>query len=173
MKYFVAILLGFFNFTVMAEQICDKSLPETTPSARFTDNGDGSVSDSVTGLVWKKCIEGASGDACDVGQDSLFTWQVALQRVDSQNLAIALGYNDWRLPNVKELATLVELQCHSPAANLAVFPNLPVDIGVNSSLVWSSSPSSESAFAWGVQFIGGEVAQANKNNTGFVRLVRN
>lgn len=173
MKYLIATLLVFLTASVTAEQICDSSLATTTSITRFIDNGDGSVTDSATGLVWKKCVEGVSGDACEAGQNLIFTWQGALQRAVSENSVTALGYNDWRLPNVKELATLVELQCHSPAINLFIFPNQPVEIEVNSSLTWTSSPSTETPFAWGVQFIEGEVAQANKNNTGFVRLVRN
>ena len=168
----LTLSLGLIG-TAVADQKCDSSLPATTPDARFTDNGDGTVTDSVAGLMWKKCLEGMSGSSCSAGQEQKFTWQTALQRASSEASMTSLGYTDWRLPNVKELATIAELRCHSPAANLTVFPNLPADIDVNLSLLWSSSPSTENAFAWGVQFIEGDVAQANKNNIGFVRLVRN
>lgn len=171
-KIIVGVLFGTLSVIAQAGQQCDASLAETAPDSRFTDNGDGSVSDNVTGLMWKKCIEGLSGTACGTGQGLAFIWQTALQRAVSENLLSPLGYSDWRLPNIKELATLVELQCHLPAANLNRFPNQPGAIEVNSSLSWSSSPSSESAFAWAVQFLEGGVAQANKNSIGFVRLVR-
>jgi len=167
------LLASLSSTTLLAEQICDTTLPETAPASRFVDNGDGTVSDSASGLMWRKCVEGVSGNSCDAGQELVFTWQGGLQRVDSQNAVTASGYNDWRLPNIKELATLAELACYLPATNLTVFPNQPADIDTNLALTWSSSPSSKEAFAWGVQFVEGEVAQANKNNTGFVRLVRN
>lgn len=172
-KYLAGFALLAFSSVTAAEQICDGTLPQTAPDSRFTDNGDGTVSDSVTGMMWQKCIEGVSGNTCEAGQELVFTWQGALQRAVSENTATSLGFNDWRLPNIKELATLAELSCHSPAINLSVFPNTPSDIEVNSSLTWSSSPTTVKAFAWGVQLIEGDVSMANKNNTGFVRLVRN
>jgi len=62
----------------------------------FTDNGDGTVTDAATGLMWSKTDSG-----------SAMTWQNALAWVQTRNAANYQGHNDWRLPNVKELHTLV------------------------------------------------------------------
>jgi hypothetical protein len=62
----------------------------------FTAHGDGTVTDANTGLVW------AQGDC-----GSAMTWQDALAWVQSRNSANYLGHNDWRLPNAKELHSLV------------------------------------------------------------------
>jgi len=62
----------------------------------LADNGDGTVSDAATGLMW------AAGDS-GVGM----TWQEALAWVQANNAASYLGHRDWRLPNAKELHSLV------------------------------------------------------------------
>ena len=63
----------------------------------FVDNGDGSITDSATGLMW-------SQDDSGMG----LNWEEALAWVDTQNAANYLGYSDWRLSNVKELQSIVD-----------------------------------------------------------------
>ncbi len=64
---------------------------------RFRDHADGTVSDLATGLMWAKADSGKG-----------FSWQEALAWVQSQNAARYLGYTDWRLPNVKELQSILD-----------------------------------------------------------------
>ncbi|OQX00619.1 MAG: hypothetical protein BWK80_61500, partial [Desulfobacteraceae bacterium IS3] len=63
----------------------------------FTDNGDQTVTDNATGLMWSK----------NDGSTSM-TWQDALAYVQTQNAANYLGYSDWRLPNAKELHSVLD-----------------------------------------------------------------
>jgi hypothetical protein len=63
----------------------------------FTTNGDGTITDSATGLMWAQTDSGTG-----------LTWQEALAWVETQNAANYLGYNDWRLPNAKELQSIVD-----------------------------------------------------------------
>lgn len=63
----------------------------------FTDNGNGTVSDGATGLMW------AQNDSAEG-----LNWEEALAWVQSKNAANYLGYSDWRLPNVKELQSIVD-----------------------------------------------------------------
>lgn len=63
----------------------------------FHDNGDGTITDRATGLMWSKADGG-------VGMD----WQAALARVQQLNATNYLGHNDWRLPNAKELQSLAD-----------------------------------------------------------------
>ena len=58
----------------------------------YTDNGDGTVSDNVTGLMWQQ----------DPGEK--MTWSEASDAVGSFRLG---GYNDWRIPTIKELYSLI------------------------------------------------------------------
>jgi len=60
----------------------------------FIDNGDGTISDTATGLMWQKSDNG-------IGMD----WKTSLSY--SENLELA-NYSDWRLPNAKELQSIVD-----------------------------------------------------------------
>jgi hypothetical protein len=70
----------------------------------FQDNGDGTVTDVPTGLMWSK-----------QDSDSGMNWQEALAWTQARNDESWLGHNDWRLPNAKELQSLVDY-AHSPGA---------------------------------------------------------
>jgi hypothetical protein len=75
----------------------------------FHDNGDGTIADRSTGLVWSKA---------DGGQG--MNWQDALAWVQKKNAEKSLGHDDWRLPSVKELQSIVDYTrspdtSHSPA----------------------------------------------------------
>lgn len=63
----------------------------------FTDNGNGTVTDNATGLMWSQHDSG-------IGMN----WQDALAWVQSKNQASYLGYSDWRLPNAKELQSIID-----------------------------------------------------------------
>jgi parallel beta-helix repeat protein len=82
------------------------------PSNRFTDNSDGMIIDSLTGLMWTKDAKSFSIETCTVGNR---TWQDALDYVKCLNINKYLGYNDWRLPNRKELYSLYDYSQYHPA----------------------------------------------------------
>ena len=156
----IALALG----AAQAEQVCRDDILATAPDSRFQDNGNGTVTDLATGLIWKQCAEGLSGAGCASGSPATFTWQEALQHAEA---AVFAGSDLWRLPNKNELASLVERRCYGPAINERHFPNTP------SFLFWSSSPNaSDSSFAWLVNFRYGGVANYFKFFDAYVRLVR-
>jgi len=163
----VAALLGL---PCVAFATCNAAVAATAPDARFTDNGNGTVSDSRTGLMWKQCSEGQTSATtpCTGGAALTFTWQQALQRADTVNGSGGFaGHSDWRLPNSNELASLVERQCTNPAINATRFPNTVA------SYYWSSSPDAySSASAWYVYFYNGYVNDNYKTSSYYVRLVR-
>lgn len=64
---------------------------------QYAHNGDGTVTDAATGLMWAQMDSG-------VGMD----WPSALAWVQQKNAEGHLGYRDWRLPNVKELQSIVD-----------------------------------------------------------------
>ena len=88
--------------------------------ARFVDNADGTLIDLVTGLMWKRCPEGLTGDGCAEGAVSNKVWGVAMKTARDSTFA---GYDDWRLPNLKEIQTLVDVSKNNPAQDTTVFPN--------------------------------------------------
>ncbi|CAK0752258.1 conserved exported hypothetical protein [Gammaproteobacteria bacterium] len=158
-----------FLFTVVhtvAAQNCQTSnITASTPTSQFTDNRDGTVSDTVTGLMWKRCAEGMNWDGVSCSDNaSFFTWSNALQQAAASGYA---GKADWRLPNIKELRSIVERQCSDPSINLSVFPNTP------SSYFWSGSPvAGDSSSAWSVSFGNGYASWDGRYFGSAVRLVR-
>ena len=60
----------------------------------FTDNGDGTITDLATGLMWQQADNGEGLD-----------WEDALNYAESLNMA---GYDDWRLPDAKELQSIID-----------------------------------------------------------------
>ena len=163
----ISLLVIVSNATA---QICKKeTIPATTPTARFEINGDGTVTDELTGLMWKRCLEGQSGIGCTQISAQAFIWEAAKQQADNVNKKSRFaGYSDWRIPNIKELSSIVENKCHDPAINLSVFPNTP------SIFVWSSTPSiSGKNHAWGVDFSSGYAGYSLRDSADkSVRLVR-
>ena len=71
----------------------------------FHDNGDNTISDNATGLMWSKYDSGKGMD-----------WKTALAWVQQKNAEKYLGHNDWRLPNAKELQSIVDYS-RSPATS--------------------------------------------------------
>jgi len=80
--------------------------PEANPQS-FTDNGDGTITDNVTGLMWQKV---------DAGE---MTWENAVNNASAQTTG---GYSDWRLPNPHELFSLFNYENNGVALNLTYFP---------------------------------------------------
>lgn len=159
-----AALLISLAFVGHAQQICRTGIVPSTPDSRFVDNGDGTISDSDTGLMWQKCSLGLSGNRCNNGSATTHNWQQALEA--AQNNALA-EYSDWRLPNIKELSSIAEQKCHNPAINSNYFPN------TQSTYYWSASPESNgSSTAWNVHFYFGYAHNHYRRTDLYVRLVR-
>lgn len=131
----LTLLLAISSYagTVRAVQTCrsESEIPANTPTEQFIDHGDGTVTDTKTGLMWAKCPEGLSGSDCATGSAITHNWQEALNLASTSVFA---DYNDWRLPNINELLSIIERQCANPAINLLVFPNTPA------SFFWTASP---------------------------------
>ena len=150
----------------------DSTIPPSNPDSFYIDHGDGTVSDTRTVLMWDQCYRGQVGSACSGDAISTYQWAAALGVAVSANIANYKGYNDWRLPNVKELRSLVEQCRSSPAINDKFFP---ASLGED---FWSSSPSASfSGNAWYVSFTavnyyGSNVTDGNGHYSKRVRLVR-
>ncbi|MBF0628702.1 MAG: tandem-95 repeat protein [Magnetococcales bacterium] len=135
------------------------------PGTRFADNGDGTVTDNLTGLVWMT-------NANCWGRQS---WSNALAMVAGLNdgsercAGYATGtHTDWRLPNLKEMKSLIDRS--------RVAPGLPAGhpfSGVQSDYYWSStSNASRTNTAWVVYLGSGFISNASKTPTCYVWPVR-
>ena len=74
----------------------------------FVDNGDQTITDNATGLMWSKSDSGAG-----------MNWQDALAWVQTQNAVHYLGHNDWRLPDAKELQSILDYSRSPDTTNSA------------------------------------------------------
>ena len=114
----------------------------------YSDNGDGTVTDPTTGLVWMRCSMGQiwDGTTC-TGTAKSFTFDGANALTGKVTFA---GKSDWRLPNIRELQTIVDRSVFNPAIDKAAFPN------TSASNFWSASAyAGGSYYAWGVYFYNG------------------
>lgn len=129
-------LMTMWQCGASAQQLC---LPDvitaSTPIENFVVEKV-TVVDRTTGLMWTRCFAGVSGESCDSGEAKLMSWPAALQYATKMNQESFLGYRNWRVPNIKELTSIAEVQCANPALNPALFPAAPP------LKVWSSSPYS-------------------------------
>ncbi|MEN6538889.1 MAG: DUF1566 domain-containing protein [Mizugakiibacter sp.] len=127
--------------------------PNIAILSRFIDNGDGTVTDTTTGLMWSK---GTVGDAS-------ICWNDADTACRELTLA---GHRDWRLPTRAELLSLVDDTRHDPAIDSSIFECHP-------SWYWTSTPTAwASSCAWLVSFSYGLAYFNPRNGLAFVRAVR-
>ena len=120
--------------------------------------------------MWARCLWGVSGLNCSTGTPTYVSWTDALEAPRWANEAAYLTFNNWRLPNIKELATLINYQCTAPAINLTLFPNM------DAVQVWSSSPYVfYPHYAWIIDFSTGHIEYADRTDgrQRAVILVRN
>jgi len=136
---------------------------------RFHDNGDGTVTDPVTGLVWMRCNVGQSwiGDRCTDPKAwfVMYSWKEAVKLPEKITFA---GRNDWRVPSIDELASIVDSRCIDPSIDLLAFPTTP------SWYYWSSTPFGDNPeYAWRIDFRTGKENSDLKSSVSYnIRLVR-
>jgi hypothetical protein len=134
------------------------------PPQRFTDNGDGTVTDNLTGLIWLKNANFKAGKR---------TWAQALADCATLNngeggLSDGSVEGDWRLPNAKELYSLIDLGRFNPA-----LPSGHPFTGVQSDRYWSSSTVADyTVYAWVVYLGSGYVVSDDRTFTRYVWPVR-
>jgi len=126
----------------------------------FVDHGDGTVSDTCTRLMWQKDTADTNGD----GQANSIRWCDALAYCE--NLTFA-GHDDWRLPNARELQSIVDYGRNDPSID-------PI-FGAFSTQYWSSTSDDGSpSLAWYVGFGVGSAGLRLEGKTAgyYVRAVR-
>ena len=149
----------------------------TWPNPRFTDNTDSTVTDNLTGFMWLKdanCIySNYSGfDTDATAGDGRVTWQNALNFVaginDGTYPNCGGGYTDWRLPNVKELQSLIDFGEYNPALSYG-----HPFTGVQSLYYWSSTTwAGITNYAWDVSITSGLMYNYVKTYSYYVWPVR-
>lgn len=170
----------FYIIPCYSEQMCSNFIPITT--AYLVDNKDGTISDPETGLMWKKCSEGQTwstlSNTC-TGSALTYNWQAALQhakRVNEKDVGEAFNHFNWRVPNINELDSIVEIRCESPSINLTFFPLTPSASFGSSSASFAPSMVVEEQLpmSYVVDFaFGGKGGGSEPFDASYLRLVRN
>jgi hypothetical protein len=145
---------------------------------RFGDNGDGTVTDNQTGLMWEKKSDDGVLSIND--KDLTYNWSNAdIVHVAALNGGPFAGYTDWRLPTVSELQSIADYGTNNPAVPAEFNNGCALNCTVLtcsctvSSLYWSSTTVfSNSGSAWYVDFSNGNVNFLSKTIAISVRAVR-
>lgn len=137
-------------------------------SGTFTANGDNTVSDSSTNLMWIQDHDAIPGGkfAQPMNDEEA---AAAIKELNAQKYA---GYSDWRLPaTVKELLSIVDYDRCEPAIN-PIFKNTHCGWYRTSHITAWSKKHASSAYAWYVGFSNGLVDNYGKDDGSYVRPVR-
>lgn len=169
--YFIsALLCAALGNSSLAWSLCNPALASVTPNSQFTLADSAMVYDTKTGLYWLRCTLGkkwelTSQQCLNDNSQPFFTWSEAL--VVARNHRHG-GFANWRLPNKKELASLLDQSCIAPTINSQIFPD------TLEARYWTSTPVSysDTFYAWFVDFAEGSYGIANGDSAIAVRLVR-
>ena len=163
----VSVLFALGLSSPLAAQQCYPEVGTTDDTERFVTNVDGTVSDIKTGLMWQRCNYGqvynGQTNSCD-GETQPLNWQASLKGAFNDTTA---GYNDWQVPNIKELASIVDHRCVEPSIDESVF------LATKSQNYWSNTSGiNNMSSAWVYQFASGLNSLHAKTSNVYLRLVR-
>ncbi|MCB1144950.1 MAG: chitobiase/beta-hexosaminidase C-terminal domain-containing protein, partial [Leptospiraceae bacterium] len=112
----------------------------------YTDNGDGTITDNVTGLIWQKCSMGQNNDSTCSGTATRVTWTDAVSYCENLSLG---GQADWRLPGKKQYETIYDWGNSSGSINSSYFPNTARSyINYEYDYYWTSSKVGSGSLPW-------------------------
>lgn len=168
MTLFISCLVIFFIPSLQA-QVCQRDkTPQSVAASNFdlnyNNSGGALIQDRISGLIWQRCVYGQSwdGQTCS-GLPQKLTWQEALIN----------GGSEWRVPDIKELSSILDWQCVTPPLHPTIFPNMP---GSTANGLWTSTPyvtpSSTQTNAWWVDLNFGFMDYRSVVTTNFVLYVR-
>jgi hypothetical protein len=168
MFYLLVMAFVLPSMPVFAQQ-CDSGRAQTSPDHLFIIKNDGTVKDRNTNLQWMRCSLGQvwQDGRCAFTQLT-YNFHEAFVAVSEFNRSGGIAiHQDWRLPTLKELATIVEQRCEDPAINTNAFPDAPV------TGYWSTTRDPDySDGAMLVHLLTGHSYMGNINVAWALRLVR-
>ena len=138
------------------------------PATRFNNNGDGSITDKLSQLMWvtnTNLIKSRNPELLSsINDDGDISWSAGLDYVKLLNNESYLGYNDWRLPNVVELQSLLNAQEENESwLTSQGFSNIGSGGGISIlANFWSSTSYPAFSNAWGINLLTGDTPALDK-----------
>jgi hypothetical protein len=166
------------------EPVPDDGFMRSGGPLAFIDNGDGTITDTNTGLMWEKKGAGISGDH---NVDTTYAWSNEntgtiwdwIDRVNSEGGTGYAGYNDWRIPNRRELDSLVDMSRSGPSVSpefhsgcLAPCPPTTCSCTLRNDYWSSTTAAHRDNLAWTVEYDRGKSNDRLKGSKRAVRAVR-
>ncbi len=173
------------------ESFYGQDAQHTGNAPSFVDNGDGTVNDLVTGLMWQQSPDTDSDG--DIDAADKLTYDEAVAYPNTLNAQSFAGYTDWRLPTIKELYSLIDFRGVNPVGDDAVGGALPfidndvfdfaygdtaageriIDAQFASSTLYVSTTMGGNRTMFGVNFADGRIKGYPADRKGFyVHVVR-
>ena len=168
MKTNTCLIIALMLSWSLLAQAAENPINDDWSNSRYHVHGDGTVTDTVTGLMWMQCSMGQdydydAGNCNSSAAASSYSWHEALEAAEAHSLA---DHTDWRLPNIRELASLVARDGAEPAINNAIF-------SATSANYWSASlAAADSNQAWLINFTIGNDLTGDHGDANHIRLVR-
>ncbi len=161
------------DFPVGPVVVADDGTVQAGATLSYQDNGNGTITDLNTGLMWEKkdatfglhgqfLLRHWSGNG--IGNLTIWDW---LDDVNAEGGTGFAGHNDWRIPNVKELQSIVDYGVSNPSID-SLFANTEPLFPYWLSSTIDLAPT----FAWFVSFADGHVDGGSKSDANSVRAVR-
>lgn len=162
-------LVAVISTPVLAQTCKLASITPSHPAGQYLDNGDGTITDIVNELMWSQCSLGQTmvNSNCIAIPTNYPTWKIALKAAAANKDDGT--YRDWRLPNIKELGSLVERACVAPAIDLNLFPSTPSTPYWSNTFDYRGINTVEGLI---IDFHDGTEIVKEVSNHKFVRLVR-
>ncbi len=161
-------LIGLFAFCLTMswadEQYCNTQLTQTALTSRFDLSQPGVAIDKTMQLMWRRCAYQEQWQASDSSCTGTAKHFSLPRSIEYSMPMIVDGYDDWRIPNVNELVSIIEYQCVSPMLNLSVFPLQDTAVGLI-----SGTPRSGSEY-WIFNIDSGRLG-ANSSAEGLIHLL--
>ncbi|MFZ4789471.1 MAG: DUF1566 domain-containing protein [Candidatus Competibacteraceae bacterium] len=171
-SFLAALLLGLTAFELAAAPLAPIAPIITSAATRFTDNSNGTMTDSITGLIWLK-----DANCVTVSPKAWAAALTAIATLASPSCGLSDGSTtgQWRLPSRNELQSLIDYTTINPALP-AGHPFTGVQSRNFQSEYWSSTASTiyapDTRYAWLVRIHDGNVYWVSKIHDAFVWPVR-
>jgi len=158
-KYLTMATLFIIPF--VNAQVCNTNMDKTNLDGQYIKHEQGYVIDAVNRLLWESCSVGQtySNKQCHGAPTEFALWRDALQ--------YANGREGYRIPNIKELETIVERSCFEPAIDQVTFPDTPLAI------YWSNTPNAlgNQLEGYAIDFTDGSEIIRDVNRPKHLRLI--